>query len=254
VNLVDLVNAVVARTLRSLIGVPEGDSAEDLRWSTATAIDLLAPGVVSSATALMAMRRARRAVVGAWSTAPDQSFLGDLRAGASESALGEEELVEVATSVLVAGLVTTVQTACQGFLAVAERSVEHSDEAVLASGAASASVDRTVEEMLRLVSFGTGFVRTTPSGSRHFVALAAANRDGSVFPNPEHFAPSENRAPSLTFGFGAHRCLGAAVARVILGELVGVLFPRLRTVDGAVSTWRMSPVLRLLEQLPVELR
>jgi cytochrome P450 len=62
----------------------------------------------------------------------------------------------------------------------------------------------------------------------------AANRDLAHFPNPDRFDPRRFAAerdaamsPPLTFGLGAHYCLGANLARAELIEALPVLFGRL---------------------------
>jgi cytochrome P450 len=53
-----------------------------------------------------------------------------------------------------------------------------------------------------------------PRGARLFLWLAAANRDASVFPDPERFDLHRRNADQpLAFGRGLHDCLGATSAR-----------------------------------------
>jgi cytochrome P450 len=63
------------------------------------------------------------------------------------------------------------------------------------------------------------------------VVLGAANHDHRVFEDPSTFDITRPRASApLSFGFGAHYCLGAALAKmeadVVLGEMVR-RFPRM---------------------------
>ncbi len=63
-----------------------------------------------------------------------------------------------------------------------------------------------------------------PAGSMVFLASASASRDESVWGDPEVFRPgrfSEPDAPKLlSFGSGPHYCLGAALARMTMEEIV----------------------------------
>ena len=61
------------------------------------------------------------------------------------------------------------------------------------------------------------------------ISLLSAQRDETVFNDPQKFDIHRNDHPrwSLTFGFGAHRCLGEALARAELEEALGVLCERL---------------------------
>lgn len=57
--------------------------------------------------------------------------------------------------------------------------------------------------------------RTIRKGDRVFLGIAAANRDPSVFPEPERFDITRNHFEQkhLSFGFGPHHCLGVGLAR-----------------------------------------
>lgn len=82
-----------------------------------------------------------------------------------------------------------------------------------------------VEEMLRF-EIPTHFVirwaaddteiagEPVPKGSRVLILLAAANRDPARFGDPDTFDPGRPDNQTLSFGSGAHFCLGAALARL----------------------------------------
>lgn len=83
--------------------------------------------------------------------------------------------------------------------------------------------------------------------------LRAANRDPEVFPDPEKFDISRKKSPHMSFGGGAHICIGAPLARleaqVALVRLFA-RFPNLRLADpGAEPQWRALPFFRGLERL-----
>ena len=46
-----------------------------------------------------------------------------------------------------------------------------------------------------------------------WLGVTSANRDPRVFPNPDDFVPERQPNPHLAFAAGAHRCLGAHLAR-----------------------------------------
>ena len=121
-----------------------------------------------------------------------------------------------------------------------------------------------VEELLRLASPVQGLARTTtreielsgrriPTGARVLLLYAAANRDPREFGRDAEELDVE-RAPRriLTFGHGAHHCLGAAAARlagrVVLEELLTTL-PDF-AVDAAGGTFAEGHYVRRYATLP----
>ena len=75
-------------------------------------------------------------------------------------------------------------------------------------------------------------------GEAVFLALAAANRDGAVFPDPGRFDAGRDHGAVLTFGGGRHSCIGAPLARALTVAAAEVLRARgARPLPGPV-TWR----------------
>ncbi|MDX3386024.1 cytochrome P450 [Streptomyces niveiscabiei] len=93
-----------------------------------------------------------------------------------------------------------------------------------------------------------------PAGERIVVVTASANRDESVFPDPETFDVRRPPAPLLTFGYGRHRCLVRALVPRIVRMSLGVLLDgRPRIVPGSggpavMRGWRT----RMPDRLVVE--
>lgn len=68
---------------------------------------------------------------------------------------------------------------------------------------------------------------TIPAKSHIYFNIIAANRDPSVFKNPNQFDVGRKMVkPQLVFGQGRHHCLGANLARMELSELLGVLIKK----------------------------
>jgi cytochrome P450 len=91
-----------------------------------------------------------------------------------------------------------------------------------------------------------------PGGTEVITLLGAGNRDPSRFTAPGTFDPLRPDVVPLSFGAGAHFCLGAALAR-LEGAIV---FPRLlrrfpRLAAAGEPARRSGLVLRGFETLPV---
>ncbi|MBK5307052.1 MAG: cytochrome P450 [Frankiaceae bacterium] len=65
-----------------------------------------------------------------------------------------------------------------------------------------------------------------PKDTVLFVCAATANRDPATFKDPQRFDITREPEPVLTFGFGAHYCIGAYLARAELQEAFTYLAPR----------------------------
>jgi cytochrome P450 family 142 subfamily A polypeptide 1 len=109
-----------------------------------------------------------------------------------------------------------------------------------------------VEEMLRWVSPIKNMSRTLTrdvefggqkiaEGEKVLLFYPSANRDAAKFENPDSFDISRTPNEHIAFGWGAHFCLGASLARLELRVMFEELITRM-------------PDLRLLEDGPPELR
>jgi cytochrome P450 len=85
--------------------------------------------------------------------------------------------------------------------------------------------------------------------------IPAANKDAETFESPERFDIERGNVGHLSFGGGAHICLGAPLAR--LEAQIAILkllqrFPRLRFSEpDAPPKWRPTPFFHGLEELRV---
>jgi cytochrome P450 len=88
------------------------------------------------------------------------------------------------------------------------------------------------------------------AGQQALVVVAAANRDPAVFDNPDEFRLGRTGPASLTFGYGAHYCLGAALARLEIEIALDQILARKPRLAGAV-TWRDTPAIRGPQSVPI---
>jgi cytochrome P450 len=71
-------------------------------------------------------------------------------------------------------------------------------------------------------------------GDQVLVELATANRDPSVFPDGDRMDITRRENPHIAFGYGVHRCIGAALARMELQVALHTLVTRLPALRLAV--------------------
>jgi cytochrome P450 len=88
------------------------------------------------------------------------------------------------------------------------------------------------------------------AGQQALVVIAAANRDPAVFDIPDQFRLTRTGPAPLTFGYGAHYCLGAALARLEITIALRQVLARKPRLAGAV-TWRDTPAIRGPLSIPV---
>lgn len=67
-------------------------------------------------------------------------------------------------------------------------------------------------------------------GERILFITASANRDADVFPYPDTFDLRNNSKVHKTFGFGHHYCIGALLAKKVVGIALGCLIENLSGV------------------------
>jgi cytochrome P450 len=94
---------------------------------------------------------------------------------------------------------------------------------------------------------------TVPAGAAVVFVLASANRDEERFGDPDRLDIRRRISQQLTFGFGAHYCLGAALARlegrVALEEIL-TRFPDWE-VDWEAAKLAQTSTVRGWETLPL---
>jgi cytochrome P450 len=113
-----------------------------------------------------------------------------------------------------------------------------------------------VEEFVRLYSPYRGFSRTTSKevelhghvicpGNPITMTYAAANRDPTVFPEPDRFILDRpNISSHLGFGKGRHQCVGKPLARLAMQTAVRVLLQSTKDfeINGELEYARMPEI------------
>jgi cytochrome P450 len=99
-----------------------------------------------------------------------------------------------------------------------------------------------VEEALRWSTPAKNFMRTATkdtqvrgvtiaAGESTYLSYVSGNRDEEVFDQPFRFDIARDPNKHLSFGFGVHFCLGAALARLEINSLLSELVPRLDAIE-----------------------
>ena len=249
-----------------VIGIPSVDFEQMGRWTEALSVATAYPSPEAREATDEAMRglsaysddliRARRA-------SPADDLLSALIAvEEAGDLLSPEELVAMIAQMLYAGHETTRNLIGNGLFCL----LEHPDQ-LDRLRRDRGLLESAVEEMLRYeppIIYLSRVVQQDckvadvelAAGSLVHVSLSAANRDPARFPDPDRFdiARSDNR--HLSFGFGAHFCLGASIARMEGRVAFETLLDRFDRIEwnGDEPRWAGDTALRTLERFPVELR
>jgi pimeloyl-[acyl-carrier protein] synthase len=173
--------------------------------------------------------------------------------------LTEEEIVANSIVTMVGGQETTTNLIGNGVLSLLRNPGEMKrlrEDLTL--------VPSAVEEMLRYespsqhtgrlaqgdVELGGKVIR---KGQAVMAVMAAANRDPERFPDPDRFDLSRQDNRHLAFGYAAHFCFGAALARVEAQEAFEAIVQKLPNLelDPSPLVWRNNLGLRGLTALPV---
>jgi len=173
--------------------------------------------------------------------------------------LSEAELLAMCSTFVSAGHETTTNFIGMGMLALLrnrEQLERLRADPLLIKGA--------VEEMLRYEAPLQRDLKVVSAdveiGGRHlkagqlvFPMIGAANRDPEQFPAPDKFDIGRLDNRHLTFGSGAHFCLGAPLARLEGQMAIQALLQRLPNLRLASESleWRQDIALRGLRSLPV---
>jgi cytochrome P450 PksS len=195
--------------------------------------------------------------------APGDDVLSMMIHAQAGGVMTEDELVANANLIISAGHVTTtdlLSNTMHELLTHPEQLQMLRDDMTL--------VKNAVEEVLRYRPPLPFFVRiasetfqlhgrTIKQGDVVFLGMAAANRDPSVFPDPDRFDIKRDfsQHKHLSFGFGAHHCLGSGLARreleIAIEELLQRM-PGLRLDEEKPATVKCSSLFfRGFESLPV---
>ncbi|UBV21917.1 cytochrome P450 [Mycolicibacterium fortuitum] len=169
---------------------------------------------------------------------------------AADPTLSLDEVVITAILVAVAGHETTANLLGAGLIRLLTPDADGTRPADEIDPADPA----VVTELLRLDSPVQATSRTATAdqtlagvdircGETVLACIAAANRDPVVYDAPHLFRPGRAGPAPLTFGHGAHYCLGAPLARLETSLALRHILCRGPVLSG-MPTWRDTPAIR----------
>ena len=218
-----------------LLGVPEAMADQLLAWShdmvamyqarRDRALEMRAVAATEAFVGFM------RAYVDERRLTPEDDLISELIAAEEEGEkLTTDELITTCILLLNAGHEATVHAMANAVKLVLETANQ-------AAFLASATREAAVEEALRLdppVHLFTRFAHADAElfghrfrrGDEVGLLLGAANRDPSVWAEPDRFDATRPAMTNVSFGAGAHFCIGAPLARLELATALPILFQR----------------------------
>jgi cytochrome P450 len=263
----DLAVPLPLQVISDLLGVPEDEWPMFFRWSEAAIPgatdwpeDERAQLGMEMVTYLLAAAADRRA-------SPRDDIISEL--GAAEvdgDRLTDSELGMFLVQLLVAGNETTRNMMSGGLVGFAEHPGQWEALKQRSDDGVNRALPLAVEEMLRWTTPVVAFMRTTTRpvelGGRMLGAdepvlmlYASANRDEAAFgPTAATFNCGRDPNPQVAFGFGAHFCIGAVLARVEGRILLEELLARFGSIAPAGEVVRSaSAIIAGVKSAPVVL-
>ena len=253
-----------AIVIAELLGVPAEDHRKFKTWAAEIVAGIgntTTAGSAAATPAFLHLLGYLGEIIAARRQEPRDDLISALVLAQEENdALSDEELLATCNLLLLAGHETTTNLIGNGLLALLREPRE------LARLRGDLSLLPTaIEELLRYDGPVQATLRVTldeveldgnriEAGSLLLIGIGAANHDPDVFHEPERLDIGRDPNPHLGFGFGAHFCLGAPLARLeaeIAFRALLERFAELRLADEAPE-YRPNPILRGLKALPVQ--
>ena len=246
-----------------LLGVPRSDLDTIHDWSVslgAASASMEGPVLVEAREAVRAFRGYVAAMLGSHRGAGGTDLMDVLLDAEQDERADDDELAAIFVQLLFAGHETT-----SSLIGIGLAELLAAPEAWLELTGDLALVPEAVEEQLRLVTptqFGNRVAVDDlelaglhiEAGTTVLPVIAAANRDPEIFAAPNTFSLARREAqPQLAFGFGAHFCLGAALARLegqVALRALARRFPGLAPA-GSDPEWGGGAMLRRLRSFTV---
>jgi cytochrome P450 family 142 subfamily A polypeptide 1 len=259
----ELASPLPAKMIGHLLGFPDDWWPKLVHWSTSTILLGGGPryatdeGIMSAAefgNAALDLAEARRGC-----PADDLMSIWT-RAEVAGRPLGDDDLASDALLLLDGGAETTRTVIANGV----DTFIRHPDQRILLRDRPEL-LAVAVEELIRWTTPVLNMCRVATRdaevagtairrGQQVVLMYGSANRDESVFDEPQRFDVTRDPNPHIAFGFGTHFCLGASLARLELRIMFEQLIARLDDwawADDAGARRTPNAFVRGIESLPV---
>lgn len=258
-----------ALVIMDMLGVPRNELARLKRLSDEMALFIGSaretPGKYDRAeAATREMAALFRALIEERRSEPKHDLLSELvHLSDDGDGLSEDELVATCVLLLFAGHETTTHHITNGLAALLRFPEEMESlrgDPRLAPAAVEELLryDGPIGAQVRIVQQPQRFHgRDFQTGERVFLMMNAANRDPRAYQHPDRVDLGRHGPPHLTFGFGAHICLGFPLARLEGQIALPAVLARWRHIEplnDAPPQWLDSLVLRGMKTFPVRVR
>ncbi|MGP4003815.1 cytochrome P450 [Streptomyces sp. 8N706] len=264
----DLVQHLAARlplwAICELLAIPEEDRPQ-LRRCAVAMMATVAPDREAATQSQAELRAYFTELTARRRRAPGKDLLSMLAmARDGEDALDDHELAAMGMVLLVTGH----DTSSYQISNIVYTLLTHPEQ-LAALRARPEMLPRSIEELLRYIPYrrGVGGIPRVATedvevggvmiraGEPVHVSYLTANRDGSVFERPDELDLDREARAHMAFGWGAHHCVGAELARMELQVAIGTLLDRFPGLRLAASPgqlqWESGSLWRYPHVLPV---
>ncbi|CAM3948363.1 cytochrome P450 [Bacillus luti] len=250
--------------ISEMLGIPKEDQAKFRIWSHAVIASPETPEEIKEIEKqLSEFITYLQYIVDVKRKDPKEDLVSALILAENEGhKLNAPELYSMIMLLIVAGHETTVNLITNTVLAL----LENPDQLQLLKNNPNL-IDSAIEEGLRYyspVEVTTARWAAEPfqiheqiiqKGDMVIISLASANRDETVFENPEVFDITRENNRHIAFGHGSHFCLGAPLARLEAKIAITTLFNRMPELqikgNREEIKWQGNYLMRSLEELPL---
>lgn len=262
----DVVDPYPLRVLAAVVGLPAETEAALHRYGGSLGDSKAAGDPAAGLAATMDFLAAVHELARVRAADPGPDLISAMVTGTSEGAgLAAERIGGILIQLAIAGNETTRGAGGLGMQLLLEHREQWArlaaDESLIGGAVEEILRFRPPVQYTRRTAAAGGALssrdhaQTAAPGDTVYLSIASANRDPDVFKDAEAFDVGRlpGARPHLALGVGAHFCLGAALARLELGSLLGAvatIAPQIR-LAGQAEPGRSNQFIHSLSSLPV---